>query len=757
MWNKVWWLKGLVVFFVLQSVSLPEVWGQKKWDGGGNDSLWSNPQNWHPDGIPTATDTVILNNEWISSSYTVYFPQGMITSHAFSLRIEPATGFQINVTLPNSNTGAPGLLLYAGDTALSIHNGSIFFNSSGASAGNAIQLTGKLMIKNGGKYVHQTLRGNALLISSLIANAETEKGVFELNVPGNSAYTVSASGRTFGSLVLSGQNTSRKTYTASGSNLLTIKGDLVINEQAAFNSSLTNDIIVSGDVIIKGRFYINPISGDTVGRCLTTNGKNNIIEVSGQFNQGLHFRKWLIAGNYQLQHSIINLDHLVGEIRVQSGSTIDLGNSMIKGTGEFASDSNTSFLSSAISIISNDTLANIQTERINLHINSSFTCYGSSMQSTGNRFPTVIGKLKIDKSQDNLFLSKSIIISDSLLFIQGKLISKDTSSISILHYCNAGNEKSYFTGKIIHLSPNQTLYFPVGKGNLFAPLQLSRRNDAGCSYELAVDSLSPILVSYPAAPPIKQLSAPFYWKIDTHQQNGFEKDAQLIHVKQPYWESDCIAVLDTLTHLWKLASRQNTNDSLLLVSLDSSNSKLFTLGKLLPHVLPLSSIYLQKRVSGKTIVLNWTVDDDENALFYVIEKSSNGVDYQIEDTLLSMQYKGTFTYSKTINPADDNYCFYRIIGKDKDGHQFTSNIVVIQHQQVKIELFPNPTQDVLYLKSEEVIRKISLISPYGAIKSILPGLKKRTQIIPVHKLAAGYYLLVVEFSNSSSTIPFIKQ
>jgi hypothetical protein len=757
MWNKIWWLKGLFVFLVLIKGISAKIYAQKKWDGGGNDSLWSNPLNWHPDGVPTSSDTVVLNNQWIPYSYHVYFPPGMVTSHALSLSIEPSSTHQISVTLPNTNTGAPGLMLYAGDTALTLNNRSIFYNASGAAAGNAIQLTGKLMIKNGGKYIHQTQRGNALLIANLATSAETQKGVFELNVPGNSAYTLSASGRNFGSLVLSGQNSSRKTYTSSGSNQLTIRGDLLINEQATFSSSLTHNINISGDMTIKGRLYINPITSDTVGRCLITTGSNNKMEVSGEFNQGSHFRKWLIGGNYQLLHSNINIDHANVKIHVQSGSTLDFGLSIIKGSGEFISDSNCNFLSSAVSIIGSDTLANIQTEGLNLHPAIHFTCYGSSPQATGNRFPALIGKLKIEKDQDNVFLTKYITISDSLLLINGKLISTDTISISILRYCNLGNEKSYFTGRINHLSTNTTLFFPIGKGNLYAPIEIVRITEASQTYQIVIDSLTPTLNSYTTLHPIQQLSSPIYWTIKTHQQGNMREEAQFIYTKQSNDQSACIASLDNLANQWKLASGIKANDSLLAATLDSSATQLFTLGKLSPQILPLSSISLQKKRNGGALILTWKVDDDENAMFYLIESSSNGSAYNITDTMMSIKQKGSYTYSKTIKLPITKSCFYRIKGIDGDGRSIISNTVVAQTQQNNVQLFPNPSRDALFLNTSEAVRKLILINTNGEIKSVRYEREGKMLRILINELKAGYYYLVIDYSNKRTILPFVKQ
>lgn len=755
--NKIRCVKRLVIFLAMFFATILKTVAQKKWDGGGGDSLWNNPLNWQPDGNPTANDTVVLDNQWITSSYHVYFPQGMITSHAFSLSIEPSSDNQISVTLPNTNTGTPGLILYAGDTALTLNNKSIFYNASGATAGNAIQLSGKIMIKNGGKYVHQTQRGNALLIANLVASPETQKGIFELNVPGNSAYTLSASGRTFGCLMLSGQTNFRKTYTSSGSNPLIIKGDLVINEQAAFSSSLTNNITVSGDMIIKGRFYLNPISGDSLGRCLETNGSNNTIEVIGQFNQGLYFRTWIISGNYKMMNSTINLDHAVGKIHLQSGTTIDLGNSIIKGAGEFATDNNCSLLSSASSIIGSDTSANIQTEYLSLHPDIDFTCYGSARQSTGDRFPVVISKLKVDKPQNNLCISTSIIISDSLILLNGKLISTDTSSMTIMNYANLGHQNSFFTGKLIHASKASKLNFPLGIGNTYTPIEIFRLTEAGHSYELNVDSLSPVLLSYVTLHPIQQLSSPVCWTIKTHQQWEAKEQAQFTYKKQQFSESDCIAVLDNQTKQWKLSSNHVSNDSLLIASIDSSTNHLFTLGKLFPTILPLSSIFLQKKRSGEELLLTWKVDDDENAVYYKIETSNDGLHYHTRDTVVSIRHKGPFSYSKSINLSKLYSIFYRISGIDIDGRLFKSNIVAEHHSQPSTQLFPNPASHLLYFRNSEKIKGISIIDLYGERKYPEFEQQGNMLVISIKELKPGYYFLLAELTSGRSTISFVKQ
>lgn len=177
--------------------------GQKKWDGEGLDSLWSNERNWFPDGMPLPTDDVIIDNERISGGYTIMLPSGSVAVNIFSLSILPGQGNAIKVELPSTNLAAPSLTIGSNGTAFRIGKSGIFINNSGASSGNPILLNGSFSIENGGRYVHRTQRGNATIVSKLLLEPSTYQGIFEFDVPGNAGYTLSVSGKQFGNLLLS--------------------------------------------------------------------------------------------------------------------------------------------------------------------------------------------------------------------------------------------------------------------------------------------------------------------------------------------------------------------------------------------------------------------------------------------------------------------------------------------------------------------------------------------------------------------------
>jgi hypothetical protein len=44
---------------------------QKKWDGGGGDSLWENPLNWSDNATPISSDDILLDNSIVVGNYEV--------------------------------------------------------------------------------------------------------------------------------------------------------------------------------------------------------------------------------------------------------------------------------------------------------------------------------------------------------------------------------------------------------------------------------------------------------------------------------------------------------------------------------------------------------------------------------------------------------------------------------------------------------------------------------------------------------------
>jgi Secretion system C-terminal sorting domain len=273
------------------------------WTGAGLDGFWSNPLNWFPMTVPVPGDDVILDNTVFVTSYVVTLPSGAVTVSVNTLTITPAAGVFITLGLPSGNTADPGFTATGPGDAIVLNDRAAFFNSSGAGPGSTpVQVTGTnfFRINNGGRYIHNTLRGHTTnLVERLSSVPGTENGSFEFDVPGGGTYSVSASNRTYGNLTFLAFASGTITYLSTGTNPLTVNGDLYIYGGATYIFQITDYIDLKGDLTIAsaGTFIISDdpsnnntilnIDGDLIndGTITETGTGLPVLELNGTTNQ----------------------------------------------------------------------------------------------------------------------------------------------------------------------------------------------------------------------------------------------------------------------------------------------------------------------------------------------------------------------------------------------------------------------------------------------------------------------------------------
>ncbi len=235
----------LLLFFIIAFLNATS---QVRWDGQGGDGLWSTPANWSGNAVPAASNDVLLDNSFITGSYTVTLPTGNTNVIIRSLTITPAAGNHITALLPATNTAAPGFTLTSSGVGLTINSGGIFRNASGAGSGAPIDIAGTIWIGNNGRYIHNSSRSHVEIVSVLATAPGTATGVFEFDIPGTNAPIISFTNRIFGTLVLSATTAGvPRTYTANGNGPATIRGDLIIGDHVNFNINLNNSVVVQGN------------------------------------------------------------------------------------------------------------------------------------------------------------------------------------------------------------------------------------------------------------------------------------------------------------------------------------------------------------------------------------------------------------------------------------------------------------------------------------------------------------------------------
>jgi hypothetical protein len=198
----------------------------KKWDGGGGNNLWTTSANWNPDGVPTSSDDVILDNTYVSGNYDVIIPHDSTLGKAICRTIQ--IGY-------SGNTNTIRLILFsnavvnalkfgdgtAGNDDFIIEQGGVFINASNATTGTTYisrnSSSDIFKVKNGGKYVHVTGRSFTNPFSS--SNSFFEPGsTAEFNVRGGGSVLLAISGRNFGNYIVSGDSSypSKISYSVTG-------------------------------------------------------------------------------------------------------------------------------------------------------------------------------------------------------------------------------------------------------------------------------------------------------------------------------------------------------------------------------------------------------------------------------------------------------------------------------------------------------------------------------------------------------------
>ncbi len=280
-----------------------------RWDGGAGTPNWNDANNWNPNTVPGSGNVVILDNTYVTGTYTVKLPNSAVT--VASIEITPGAGTHtITLELPSTNTQNPGLTISASGDALVINDRGIFKNSSGATSGSGFTISlGLVKLNAGGTYHHNTGRAHSTNFDKFTF-AATSNVIFE--VPGSGAYAISLPGRNYGNLTL----TAPRTYSGGGiTNPVTVNGNLTIEAGTTFSPTLDNNIIIKGNLVINGTFSWNPSNASGI-KNLVFNGTNQTISGSGTWTVGANIDNINIQSNTTLNFNLT----------LNSGNALDIDN-----------------------------------------------------------------------------------------------------------------------------------------------------------------------------------------------------------------------------------------------------------------------------------------------------------------------------------------------------------------------------------------------------------------------------------------------
>jgi hypothetical protein len=176
--------------------------------------------------------------------------------------------------------------------------------------------------------------------------------------------------------------------------------------------------------------------------------------------------------------------------------------------------------------------------------------------------------------------------------------------------------------------------------------------------------------------------------------------------------------------------------------------------------LPVELKLFRAVAKNKVVEIEWLVDKNELAKNYTIERSRDGVRFEVLKVIDPIKGKETASYNDVDVLPYYGRSFYRLRITDADGRNYFSSVQKVWMGQsgVTIQISPNPAKDRLYvsLASPEKISELSLVNSMGQL------MLKETNIQSINKLdisrfSSGMYYLRIIGTNGIMTESFIKQ
>jgi hypothetical protein len=151
--------------------------------------------------------------------------------------------------------------------------------------------------------------------------------------------------------------------------------------------------------------------------------------------------------------------------------------------------------------------------------------------------------------------------------------------------------------------------------------------------------------------------------------------------------------------------------------------------------------------SGTTALLQWSSSHDQTLQRYVVEKSTDSVDFRDLDSLPPLaDTNSVHSYQYTDPGLATGTNWYRLRMIDINGNVSYSPVrsVVVSGDGGVITIFPNPvTNGTLYIISTVNCRRIRLMDVIGRL-ILDEDVQGYLQTVPVQNLAQGIYLVVVD-------------
>ncbi|MCS3796159.1 T9SS type A sorting domain-containing protein [Niastella sp. OAS944] len=178
--------------------------------------------------------------------------------------------------------------------------------------------------------------------------------------------------------------------------------------------------------------------------------------------------------------------------------------------------------------------------------------------------------------------------------------------------------------------------------------------------------------------------------------------------------------------------------------------------------LPLSWLYVKAEEKNDDVYLQWATAMEENTSSFIIEYSTNGVNYKAVGEVKAENKETGSVYKFIHQRPESGPAYYRIKQTDKDGKYTWSKVVMllINNNLKAPVLFPNPARDVVHVAIPGGMQaaQITVYDANGRQLKAIPGINNTTVYsIPVNEFKKGYYFVSIKTGSTQKSFSFIKE
>lgn len=361
------------------------------------------------------------------------------------------------------------------------------------------------------------------------------------------------------------------------------------------------------------------------------------------------------------------------------------------------------------------------------------------------------------QTRDSITVTGDLTIENNITLTRGRLVvpTGNTLFVSDAATLTGGSATSFVDGRFSR-GGTSSLFFPVGKGTKYAPIQMANMDGFNI---YAVQYFNTGYGSYGIDPttqtahPNYAVSGYEYWTID-------QNDLGVCDITFNYTDANSLIQSPSTLRMAHFdgtdwddiggtpgGGNTTTNGSVTVTGVSEFSP--FTFAALVGNVIPvkISSFTAQKR--NNNVQLNWATAVEINSHHFIVQRSTGNGNWVSLGTVAAAGTSSTYTF--TDNSPAKGINLYRLVQVDNDGKgEYSVTRSVLFSSKNEVAIAPNPASsyiNVFVATSSNEAYTVQLLDVNGRILKTVNSREARVQL-PVSGLQAGVYFVKVTDGNT---------